>query len=1183
MICDIMPTLSEDGDMPGDGSLEDNNFEQLMVNMLDERDKLMETLRETQDNLTNAKTVLKETELERDTLLHEFDLVLTKCDLDRDQLIKKLTSFEGKSTDDSIIARLKDQKIPLSEEFVSVAKELYQYREKMVERNEEICELKAERSNTKLLLEHLESLVSRHERSLRMTVVKRQAQSSAGVSSEVEVLKALKSLFEHHKALDEKVRERLRMAVEKANSLEEDLSAANQEIEHLQQELEYSREQRRTLRNNESEGISNGPTESTEELHEQIRDLKYQLEKAQKEAQDTKDRFSSLEDQINSTTKKANYSFETNQRVQKELQEALAQKGDLEERMMTLEKRYVRSQNDLSSAADEAEKFRAEILSLHTMIEQRDEKIKSLQEQCQFYELKCSQSMKHAEELPKIQQELEKRKAALNAAEERNFTAEEQLQNLQVQLEEITTELTRSKESEKMTEEHNVKLQHTIDKLLTESNDRLQQHLKEKMQSIDDKAHVSQELDKSKQKTQELKKQVASMENEIDKIKKENIQYKQQVSSSLYADPSKPFSSKLTEEPLKFTHTTTWPKMNQANLVPTLNKPYMPHAEYDGSDGSSVSSSNPKLAGVPPILNTDSITSNDAQVLANVLQKQLDAINEELALLQVEHRTTEKLTEQIERRVGSETNSLDELSVGSSKGSDKLDDKKSVFTKTFTANPIIHQRADLNLRQDPDDGNLAFTFSSYDPVDTKPLMLKAGRSQELLLETEGDTPSSQPSDSTGSEGSIKGKGLTIPWNLSSPYDSETFFEFPWNPSSIASSMESINRRGPKNRGLKNSIGKIFSTKGKLKPRESPGFARSEELDSNAEAQRDVETRMKRKLLEDVIASGAPFAAWNAPTILAWLELWVKLPEWYIQACRENVKSGSIMSALSDYEIQHEIGVNNPLHRLKLRLAIREMINVTSLISPPTTKTSLVFGDMNHFWIASEWLASLGLPQYKYAFIENLVDARMLEHITKKDYTKYLKVIDSFHRTSLTCGTKCLEVLNYDRKYLEKRRKEAETEDKDVLVWSNARVIRWAHNIGLDDYADFLRQSGVHGAVIALDETFDVETFAYYLQIPSTNEKKRSLLEREYNKLLILCHEYKTSTQPDLGDGDFKRSKSWRKKFKKDKASKDKRKDDTLRKPGNDLSDSSDATSPGRRQRKSPNAERKHYGIRGGPT
>ena len=73
-----MPTLSEDGDMIGDGSIEDNNFEQLMVNMLDERDKLMETLRDTQDNLMTTKTTLKETELERDTLLHQFDLVLSK-------------------------------------------------------------------------------------------------------------------------------------------------------------------------------------------------------------------------------------------------------------------------------------------------------------------------------------------------------------------------------------------------------------------------------------------------------------------------------------------------------------------------------------------------------------------------------------------------------------------------------------------------------------------------------------------------------------------------------------------------------------------------------------------------------------------------------------------------------------------------------------------------------------------------------------------------------------------------------------------------------------------------------------------------------------------------------------------------------------------------------------------------
>ena len=81
MICDIMPSIAEDGDMIGDGSLEDNNFEQLMVNMLDERDKLMETLRETQEQLTGTKTTLKETELERDTLLRQFDLVLNKVNI----------------------------------------------------------------------------------------------------------------------------------------------------------------------------------------------------------------------------------------------------------------------------------------------------------------------------------------------------------------------------------------------------------------------------------------------------------------------------------------------------------------------------------------------------------------------------------------------------------------------------------------------------------------------------------------------------------------------------------------------------------------------------------------------------------------------------------------------------------------------------------------------------------------------------------------------------------------------------------------------------------------------------------------------------------------------------------------------------------------------------------------------
>ncbi|XP_021030674.1 liprin-alpha-2 isoform X18 [Mus caroli] len=1104
------------------------------------------------------------------------------------------------------------------QEFAALTKELNACREQLLEKEEEISELKAERNNTRLLLEHLECLVSRHERSLRMTVVKRQAQSPSGVSSEVEVLKALKSLFEHHKALDEKVRERLRVSLERVSALEEELAAANQEIVALrEQNVHIQRKMVSSEGSTESEHLegmeagqkvhekrlSNGSIDSTDDTS-QIVELQELLEKQNYEMAQMKERLTALSSRVGEVEQEAETARkdlikteEMNTKYQRDIREAMAQKEDMEERITTLEKRYLSAQRESTSIHDMNDKLENELANKEAILRQMEEKNRQLQERLELAEQKLQQTMRKAETLPEVEAELAQRIAALTKAEERHGNIEERMRHLEGQLEEKNQELQRARQREKMNEEHNKRLSDTVDRLLTESNERLQLHLKERMAALEEKNVLIQESETFRKNLEESLHDKERLAEEIEKLRSELDQMKMRTGSLIEPTISRTHIDTSTElrysvgslvdsqSDYRTTKVIRRPRRGRMGVrrdepkVKSLGDHEWNRTQQIGVLGSHPFESDTEMSDIDDddretIFSSMDLLSpsghSDAQTLAMMLQEQLDAINKEIRLIQEEKESTELRAEEIENRVASV--SLEGLNLARVHPGTSITASVTASSLASSSPPSGHSTPKLTPRSPAREMDRM-------GVMTLPSDLRKHRRKIAVVEEDGREDKATIKCETSPPPTPRAVRMTHTLPSSYHNDARSSLSASLEPDSLglgsANSSQDSLHKAPKKKGIKSSIGRLFGKKEKARLGQLRGFMETEaaaqeslglgKLGTQAEKDRRLKKNTSgHELLEEARRKGLPFAQWDGPTVVAWLELWLGMPAWYVAACRANVKSGAIMSALSDTEIQREIGISNPLHRLKLRLAIQEMVSLTSPSAPPTSRTpsgnvwvtheemenlaapaktkeseegswaqcpvflqTLAYGDMNHEWIGNEWLPSLGLPQYRSYFMECLVDARMLDHLTKKDLRVHLKMVDSFHRTSLQYGIMCLKRLNYDRKELERRREASQHEIKDVLVWSNDRVIRWIQAIGLREYANNILESGVHGSLIALDENFDYSSLALLLQIPTQNTQARQILEREYNNLLALGTERRLD---ESDDKNFRRGSTWRRQF-----------------------------------------------------
>lgn len=270
-------------------------------------------------------------------------------------------------------------------------------------------------------------------------------------------------------------------------------------------------------------------------------------------------------------------------------------------------------------------------------------------------------------------------------AQERHGSAEDRIRGLETNLDEKGAEVVRLNQRLKMNEEHNLRLSATVDKLLSESNERLEVHLKERMRALDEKNLLTQELEKARKVAEELHHEKSEIMKELSKTRLEIENFKRQLlqqeiqyniqqtealtrslSPSSVVDGSaftrsashasfethslrRPSKSRLSEENAlaRSMAEQEWEKMQMQQVAHAQQQAYELVASVADCDDSDALYAAATADMMSPSGHTD------AQTLAMMLQEQLDAINNEIRLIQEEKQSTEARAEELESRVGS--------------------------------------------------------------------------------------------------------------------------------------------------------------------------------------------------------------------------------------------------------------------------------------------------------------------------------------------------------------------------------------------------------------------------------------------------------------------------------------------------------------------------------------------------